>query len=159
MAEAILLRQGSQTFLGDPCLSFKKNIGSKRSLGSVLWEDYCLQGGDGMKNIGTIDALVRIAAGTLALVRANNPSRAKRAWMLAACGAVLIGEGVTRFSPFFAAVSLTTLEDETAPVRFRLGPILYRRDTARSRGGCTLWGVTQEDGGPDRLRRIKRNGL
>ncbi|MGI6082656.1 MAG: YgaP family membrane protein [Limnochordia bacterium] len=99
-----------------------------------------------MQNIGSVDALVRIAAGTLALARANNPARRRTSWTLTAWGAVLIGEGVTRFSPLYAAVALTTIEDEAGPVYFRLGPIRYRRDKHRSKEGCTLWGVTQGDG-------------
>jgi hypothetical protein len=99
-----------------------------------------------MGNIGTYDALLRIGTGALALAWASSRSR----WsgitsLVATCGAVLVGEGITRFSPLYAVMSLTTVEDEGDKVILRVGPVTYRRRPHSSRAGCTLWGVTQDD--------------
>ena len=64
--------------------------------------------------------------------------------MLAACGAVLIGGRRDAFSPFYAAVSLTTLRTETAPVRFRPRPDTLSPRYCSFQGGCTLWGERRE---------------
>lgn len=99
-----------------------------------------------MRNIGTYDALLRVGTGALALAWASSRSRwSGTTSFVAALGAVLVGEGLTHFSPLYAAMSVTTVEDEGDRTILRVGPVIYRRFPYCSKAGCTLWGVVQEE--------------
>lgn len=62
------------------------------------------------KNVGTIDAYVRLTLGLAALTWATTGKLGKWTGWVTLLGAMKVAEGVTRYSPLLAALGTSTLE-------------------------------------------------
>ncbi len=66
------------------------------------------------KNVGRGDSYIRISAGLLMLTYAITHSKEPDSWLphaLAIAGAMKVAEGITRWSPLYDVLGLTTVGD------------------------------------------------
>jgi hypothetical protein len=99
-----------------------------------------------MQNVGTFDAMVRMAIGTFTLTWASSrPRWSTGETLLALTGAVILAEGATRTCLLHSIFGITTVEEANEKVLLRLGPLVYRQRKVEQRR--SLWGVDtdQED--------------
>lgn len=62
------------------------------------------------RNVGTVDAFVRITLGVTALTWVLRGRGGRWANLIALLGAMTVAEGITRYSPWLSALNTTTLE-------------------------------------------------
>lgn len=65
---------------------------------------------DKMRNVGTLDAYVRIAAGLAALTWVAAGKAGRCSGLVTLLGAMKVAEGITRFCPMLALLKTSTLE-------------------------------------------------
>lgn len=64
------------------------------------------------KNIGTLDAIMRISFGLAGLAWSASRGRRKFPYVFAAISAMKVAEGITRFCPMLALFGKTTANEE-----------------------------------------------